>query len=160
MKSHTGDQKVTGEGEALSENLMVQLVWETANVLQETITIQGIDHILHYLAEPLEDGPFALRIQQYMASVSQKLLPQKVIQPALESSFLLHLNNLFIQEIQAGNFCIQTNPLDAVLSHYLLLHQKRTWEIAIQLAPCIGEDNELNQVVSRMDKLYGLLFKN
>lgn len=140
-------------GSFLSEATLQELVWQTARVLKEPLALEDPQRILQYLGEPMEDGPYALRIQELMAAVRSNLNPSQVPQYILNGSFLLRLHSTLIKAIQEGLFCTYCHPPDAVLASHLRLHQTRTWQAAIQLIPNCYETDDAATVNERLQVL-------
>jgi hypothetical protein len=116
----------------LPEAVRMVLIWRTASAVTALQAGGPVGRpLLTELAQPMSDGPHAIRLQALWHTIGQDLAVNE--QDICAALILLLLQSLVRATVEQG-WCPHCQPDAAILASYLRLAQLRTWQLAAQWA--------------------------
>jgi hypothetical protein len=116
----------------LPEAVRMELIWRTASAVSALQAGRPVGRpLLAELAQPVSDGPHAIRLQALWQTIGQDLAVNE--QEICAALILLLLQTLVRATVEEG-WCPHCQPDAAVLASHLRLAQLRTWQLAAHWA--------------------------
>jgi hypothetical protein len=130
-----------------------ELLYHCAQALEVVLKLGEPNYIIDHLVHSCQGDYGAVRVAMLMNDVKDGVNSPIVTQRHLCAAFTVLLLEPLSEVCRTGTFSIVSEPKAAVLAFTLMLTQPATWTCANELASLWWEEDDLDNVTTKLSKL-------